>query len=325
TIAKGGCGNQLQTFHDLPKQYDAWNIDPGTLDHNTPISSVDSVKLIDKGPMRATIRVVRTWQNSKFAQDISLYTGADTVVVSNDINWHETHVLLKAAFPLSASSPEATYEIPFGTIQRPTTRNNSWEKARFEVPAIRWADLGDSQHGFSLINDSKYGYDGDGNVLRLSLLRSPTWPDPNADRGHQHFNYELYPHAGSWQTALTERVGYEFNYKLHATQVESHTGSLPREHSFVSVAPENVALTALKKAEDDNGLIFRVVEWAGKASNVVFTVPKGATSATETNLMEKPTGSPLSVTGDKVTVPIKPYEILTLRVDYPHNNTEAQN
>lgn len=324
TIAKGGCGNQLQTFVDKPKQYDAWNIDPGTLDHNTPISSVESVKLIDKGPMRATIRVVRTWQSSKFAQDITLYAGANTVDVTNDIDWHETHVLLKAAFPLAASSDEATYEIPYGSIQRATTRNNSWEKARFEVPAIRWADLGDSQHGFSLINDSKYGYDGDGNVLRLSLLRSPVSPDPNADRGHQHFSYELYPHAGSWKTALTKRVGYEFNYKLRASQVESHTGSLPREHSFVSVAPENVVLTALKKAEDDNGLIFRVVEWAGKQSNVVFTVPQGATSATETNLMEKPTGSALSVTGAKVTVPIKPYEILTLRVDYPHNTTEAQ-
>jgi alpha-mannosidase len=324
TLAKGGCGNQLQTFKDTPKNYDAWNIDPGTLLHNTPIMNVDSVTLVDKGPMRATIRVTRTWQKSKFVQDITLYAGANTVDVVNDIDWHEEHVLLKAAFPLAASGPEATYEIPYGSIQRATTRNNSWEKARFEVPALRWADLGDGQHGFSLINDSKYGYDGSGNVLRLSLLRSPTWPDPVADRGHQHFSYELYPHAGTWKSAMTKRVGYEFNYKLRASQVESHTGSLPAEHSYVSVAPENVVLTALKKAEDDNGLIFRVVEWAGKQSNVVFTVPPGATSATETNLMEKPVGSPLTVTGDKVTVPIHPYEILSIRVDYPHETMEAQ-
>ena len=324
TLARGGCGNQLQTFVDKPRDYDAWNIDPGTLDHNTPIDKVDSVELVDRGPMRAVIRVTRTWQSSKFVQDITLYAGADKVVVANDIDWHETHVLLKAAFPLAASGPEATYEIPYGTIQRATTRNNSWEKARFEVPAIRWADLGDSQHGFSLINESKYGYDGQDNVLRLSLLRSPVSPDPDADRGHHHFSYELYPHAGTWQSALTERAGYEFNYKLHASQVESHTGSLPREHSYISVAPENVVLTAVKKAEDDNGLIFRVFEWAGKQSNVVFTVPEGATSATETNLMEKPLGSPLTVSGDKVTVPIHPYEILSLRVDYPHGNMETQ-
>src|ERR1700691_3748501 len=124
--------------------------------------------------MRAIIRVSRAWQSSKFVQDITLYAGAKTVDVENDIDWHETHVLLKAAFPLAASGPMATYEIPYGTIERPTTRNNTWEKARFEVPAMRWADLGDGTHGFSLINAAKYGYDGEGNTLRLSLLRSPT-------------------------------------------------------------------------------------------------------------------------------------------------------
>jgi alpha-mannosidase len=318
SLAKGACGNQLQTFKDTPKNYDAWNIDPGTLDHMTPIETVDSVALVEKGPMRATIRVSRTWQSSKFVQDITLYADADTVDVVNDIDWHETHVLLKAAFPLAASGPMATYEIPYGNIDRPTTRNNTWEEARFEVPAMRWADLGDNQHGFSLINESKYGYDAKDNLLRLSLLRSPTWPDPDADRGHHHFSYALYPHAGTWKEARTERAGYEYNYRLKAMQVESHTGSLPAEHSYVSVAPENVVLTAVKKAEDDNGLIFRVFEWAGKQSEVTFTVPPGATAATETNLMEKTVGTPLPLSGDKVTIPIHPYEILSIRVDYPH-------
>ena len=162
---------------------------------STPIEGVDSVKLVRKGRCALSIRVSRTWQSSKFVQDITLVRGADQVDVVNDIDWHETHVLLKAAFPLAASGPMATYEIPYGTIQRPTTRNNTWEQARFEVPAMRWADLGDGQHGFSLINESKYGYDAKDNVLRLSLLRSPTWPDPEADRGHHHFSYALYPHA----------------------------------------------------------------------------------------------------------------------------------
>lgn len=187
SLANGACGNQLQTFKDTPKDYDAWNIDPGTLDHNTPIDSVDSVELIEKGPLRAVIRVSRTWQSSKFVQDITLYAGADQVDVVNDVEWHETHVLLKAAFPLAATSNHATYEIPFGSIERATTRNNSWEKAQFEVPAQRWADLGDGQHGFSLINDSKFGYDDQDNVLRLTLLRSPTWPDPEADRANSIF------------------------------------------------------------------------------------------------------------------------------------------
>ncbi|HMF53020.1 MAG TPA: glycoside hydrolase family 38 C-terminal domain-containing protein, partial [Edaphobacter sp.] len=286
SLAKGACGNQLQTFHDLPKDYDAWNIDPGTYDHMTPIDKVDSVELVEKGPMRAVIRVSRTWQSSKFVQDIQLYANTDTIDVINDIDWHEKHVLLKAAFFLAASGPMAAYEIPYGSIERPTTRNNTWEQARFEVPALRWADLGDSKHGFSLLNEAKYGYDAVGNSLRLTLLRSATWPDPDADQGHQHFSYALYPHAGTWKQALTERRGYQYNYELRGEQVAAHAGPLPLEHSYASVAPENVVLTAVKKAEDSNGLIFRVVEWAGKQGDITFTVPTGATSATETNLME---------------------------------------
>jgi alpha-mannosidase len=97
----------------------------------------------------------------------------------------------------------------------------------------------------------------------------------------------------------------------------AHAGTLPAEHSFASVAPENVVLTAVKKAEDANGLIFRVYEWAGKASTVEFHVPPGATAATVTNLMETPEGAPLTIAGDEVKAPIKPFEILTIRVDYP--------
>jgi alpha-mannosidase len=279
------------------------------------LHSVDEVKLVESGPLRATIRVARTWQGSKFVQDITLYTGADHAVVANDIDWHETHVLLKAAFPLAASSGQATYEIPYGTIERATTRDNAFEKARFEVPALRWADAGDGRHGFSILNNSKYGYDSVGNLLRLTLLRSPTWPDANADREAHHFEYALYPHAGDWKQALSERHGYEFNYRLKALQVAPHDGSLPAEHSFVSVDAQHVVLTAVKKTDSD-ALIIRFYEWAGEAGNVTLTVPSGATGATLVNLMEKPEGSAIAVSGDKVVVPVTPFEIQTVRVDY---------
>jgi alpha-mannosidase len=320
TLAKGACGNELQAFKDTPKDYDAWNIDPGTLDQPpTLLTEADSVQVVERGPMRASIRVTRHWQNSKFVQEIQLEAGSDQAVVVNDIDWHETHVLLKAAFPLSATSPFATYEIPFGTIQRPTTRNNSWDKAQFEVGAQRWADLGNAQHGFSLINESKYGYDGVGNLLRLTLLRSPVWPDPNADRGQHHFRYALYPHAGDWKQAMTVRHGWEFNYSLKAMQVEGHTGSLPPEHSFVAITPEDVVLTAMKKAEDSHALIFHFYEWAGKGGSAELRVPPGATAAVETNLMEKPEGAPLPLKADAVTVHFRPYEIVAVRVDYPES------
>ncbi len=316
-IASNGCGNELIAFKDTPKDYDAWNIDSDFEQQFTKLDAADSVKLIEQGPLRATIRVVRTWQHSKFVQDISLYAGLDRVDIHNEFDWHESHILLKAAFPLAASSGEATYEIPYGAIERPTTRNNRFEAAKFEVPALRWADLGDGNHGLSLINESKYGYDGKGNVLRLSLLRAPTWPDPEADRGHHSFSYSLYPHAGDWKQALTVRRGYEFNYRLTAMQVQSHSGTLLPVHSFVGIKQDNVVLTALKKAEDSDALLLRVYEWAGKSGNVQITVPKGATAAHLTNLMEESEGGAMAVTpSSEVTFPVHPYEIVSVRVDY---------
>ncbi|MGD0292756.1 MAG: glycoside hydrolase family 38 C-terminal domain-containing protein [Terracidiphilus sp.] len=327
-IAPGGCGNELVVFKDTPKDYDAWNVDPGTFDQQlTMLSKADSVQQVTDATGHTAIRVTRSWQSSKFVQTISIEPYSDILDIDNEIDWHESHVLLKAAFPLAASGPFATYEIPYGTIDRTTTRNNSWEQAQFEVAAMRWADLGGTgsdgkQHGLSILNQNKYGYDAVGNVLRLTLLRSPKWPDAEADMGHHHFHYALYPHAGTWKEALTVRHGWEYNYPLTAVVTTAHPGSLPASYSFASVAPENVVLTAVKKAEDQNGLgvnglIMRVYEWAGKETIAEFHVPPGATNATVTNLMETPEGDPLPVVGDVVKAPIHPYEILTIRVDYP--------
>jgi alpha-mannosidase len=319
-LASNACGNQLQAFADNPKQYDAWNIDPGTLDKAPAIvSEVDSLALTEDGPRKKTIRIKRTWQKSTFIQDISLDAWSDFVRVETTVDWHEDHVLLKAAFPLAHSGPKATFEIPYGAIERTTTRNNSWEKAQFEVPALRWADLGDSTAGVSILNDSKYGYDALGNTLRLTLLRSATWPDPDADRGTQHFTYEIYPHTGPWQTAETVHRGYELNTPLTAQQVFPHTGSLPSTYSFASVAEPNIILSALKKAEDNHALIIRMYDSNGKGAEAHLHIPPGALYAVETNLMETPIPNAphLAVTGDTVTLSIRPWEIRTLEVVYP--------
>ncbi len=309
------CGNLLQAFADKPKRWDAWNIDSDFEKQHWDLDKADEVKLVERGPLRAVIRVKKHFQNSAFVQDITMYAGVPRVDVKMQVEWHEKHILLKVAFPLSAHSDKATFEIPYGSIERPTTRNTPAEQAKFEVPAQRWADLSDAKHGFSLLNDSKYGYDVKGNVLRLSLLRSPEWPDPHADEGHHELTYSLYPHAGNWRDAQTVRRGYELNYRLIARQAQKHAGTLPGEHSFVRVDADNVVVTALKKSEDDESLVLRFYEWAGKEGDVKIQVPDGAVSASETDLMERSTGE-LPVNHDAVTVHTKPYEIKTVKVRY---------
>jgi alpha-mannosidase len=278
------------------------------------------VKLTEAGPLRAVIRVKHHFQNSSFVQDITLYPMVPRVDVNMRTEWNEKHILLKVAFPVSVHSPKATYEIPFGSIERPTTRKTPEEQSQFEVPAQYWADLSDAQHGLSLLNDSKYGYDAKGNVLRLSLLRSPSWPDPHADEGHHEFTYSLYPHGGTWREAATVRRGYELNYKLRAVQVQNHSGVLPPVHSFVELSPDNVVLTAMKWPENDDAMILRFYEGAGKEADVKVQLPPGAQTAWETNLIEQsllePSADDRSVAKGSVTVHTKPYEIKTVEVRF---------
>jgi alpha-mannosidase len=309
------CGNLLQAFVDRPKEYDAWNIDADFEKQYWNLDKADDVKLLEAGPLRAAIRVTHHFQSSSFVQDIILYSGVPRVDVKMQTEWNEKHILLKVAFPVSVQSQKATYEIPFGSIERPTTRSTPEEQAQFEVPAQHWADLSDKQHGLSLLNDSKYGYDAKGNVLRLSLLRSPTWPDPHADEGHHEFTYSLYPHGGTWRDANTVRSGYELNYKPRAQQIQNHTGALPPVHSFLGIGADNVVLTAAKWSEEGDVMVLRFYEWEGKEADVTLQLPAEAQSASETNLMEQSIGE-LPVAKGVVTLHTKPYEIKTLAVRF---------
>jgi alpha-mannosidase len=307
------CGNLLEAFRDKPKAWDAWNIDADFEKEHWDLTQVDEVKLMESGPLRAIIQVKQHFQNSAFIRNITITAGSPRVDVRMISDWHEKHILLKVGFPLSAHNEKATFEIPYGSIERPTTRNTPAEQAKFEVPALEWGDISDAKHGFSLLNDSKYGYDAKGNVLRLSLLRSPEWPDPHADEGLHEFTYSMYAHPGTWREAETVRRGYELNYELLAIGTARHPGAMKEEHSFFEVQAENVVMTAIKKAEDDSSLILRFYEWAGKESDVKIVLPVGAQAASETDLMERPIGD-LAVLGGVVAVHTKPYEIKTIRV-----------
>ena len=320
-LAPGGCGNLLQTFYDKPPRQDAWEIkfDEQSWDLKQP----QQVELVENGPVRATVRVTHKFQNSALVQDISLSASVPRVDIDMKVDWHEHHILLKAALPADIQSNFATYEIPYGSIRRPTTRNTPAERAKFEVPALRWGDLSDATHGISLLNSSKYGYDAKANVIRLSLLRSATYPnaredDPAAvtDQGMHEFSYALYPHKGTWETGGTMQQGYDLNYPMIPIVTTTHQGSADAESSFVRIQPENVILTVVKKAEDDDALIFRFYEYAGKKADVRLHLPGRAVRAVETNLMEKEEHEipMVDASGQQLVVSTGPYEIKTVKV-----------
>lgn len=288
-LPAGSRANTLQLLEDIPDEYDAWNI--GYTGRRWEIDKADSIELISPGPVKAVLRVKKSflglakarrvpagdYPSSFFTQDIVLWDGMPRVDVEMSADWWEDHVLLKVAFPVGVKNTQAAYEIPYAFIYRPTGRETDWEKARTEVPAVRWADLSDDRYGVSLINENKYGYDVEGSVLRLTLLRSPLDPDPMADKGKHRFSYSLYPHPGTWREADTVRKGYEFNYPLLARFVEAHAGELPAVFSFFKAEPSNIVLAAIKKAEDRDSLVLRLYEAEGNPTEArlsFFRAPK---------------------------------------------------
>jgi alpha-mannosidase len=309
------CANLLQIFTDKPKRWDAWNVDADFTKEHVDLLETDEVKVVEDSSLRKVIRVRKHYGNSTFIQDITLAAGSPRVDVHMTVDWHEKRKMLKVAVPVSVKNEKATFEIPYGTIERPTTRRTPEEQAKFEVPALRWADLSDATHGLSLLNDSKYGYDVKDNVIRLSLLRSPEWPDPHADEGHHEFTYSLYPHAGDWRAAMTMRQGYELNEPLMAISLQPHEGLLPTEKSFFGVDADNVIITAVKQNEGDDAMTLRMFEWAGKKANVSLTLPAGLKAVGTTDLMEKT--ETMLKEGDKIAV--GPYEVKTVRLEKTGN------
>jgi alpha-mannosidase len=195
--------------------------------------------------------------------------------------------MLKVAFPVSVSDTLATYEIPYGTISRSTQRKTSWGKAKYEVAALQWGDLSNDDYGISLLNNSKYGYDIKNNVMRLSLLRSPKWPDPTADMGTHSIEYSLFPHKGSWKEANTVRRGYEFNQPLIAVLTDIHDGELPTQNSFIQVSGDGIILTTVKKALNSDDWILQWYESEGKDEEAIINLPGIPKKVFETNFIEK--------------------------------------
>ncbi|WP_373526902.1 alpha-mannosidase [Nostoc sp.] len=324
-----GAGNQLQAFKDSGQYWDAWNIDPNYADHPLPSTNLQSIQWLEQGTVQSRVRVVRQLGESEFCQDYILQAGSPLLNIATTVNWQENHVLVKAAFPLNIEADFATYEIPCGAIRRSTKPQTPAEQAKWEVPALRWADLTgeikEGLYGVSLLNDSKYGYDSKPNQLRLTLLRSSTWPDIDADRGFHEFTYTLYPHGDRWESAQTVRRGYELNtplqvivnslttYNWTRAKGSATANSTVDRASFLNLSAENLILMALKLSEDDpQQLILRCYECHGDTAKLSLQSDLGLSLGDTVDLLERSSTTEFSSGQQILTIP--PWKIASFKV-----------
>jgi alpha-mannosidase len=310
-LAKGEVGNALLAMEDRPMNYDAWDIDIYYEDRVGKIDGIETIKIIEQGPIRAALLIKRSYRKSTIIQKIYLYHNSKRIDFDTEIDWHEQHTLLKVAFPVDILSPTATYDIQWGNVERSTHRNTSWDWARFETAAQKWADLSEGNYGVALINDSKYGYDILHNVMRLSLLRSPTMPDPIADQGKHIMTYALLPHIGDWRNSVSEHA-YDVNDPLILRAVSNASGDM-KDYSLVSVSESNVIIETVKQAEDGNGIIVRLYENERSRSVVTLRAGFNIKEAYNCNLLEE-NQDPLNIEDNYIKVAMRPYQIMTLRL-----------
>jgi alpha-mannosidase len=348
-----GAGNQLQAFQDSGQYWDAWNIDPNYAQHPLPSTDLKSIEWMEQGELRSRLRVVRQLGQSQFCQDYILDTESPLLKIATTVDWQERHVLVKAAFPLNVEANYATYEMPCGAIQRPTRPQTPAEQAKWEVPALHWADLTDlslettghnqslwdssrnsliqnpkskiqNGYGVSLLNDCKYGYDAQPSQLRLTLLRSPCWPDSEADRGIHQFTYALYPHSSSWQSAGTVQRGYELNKPLIVLNncpvgTYSHRPLQPMGRLLDLQAP-NLVLMAFKQSEDTpNQWIVRCYECEGASAELSLKSDLDLAIAHSVDLLERSIQTCESLSSGQ-TLKISPWKIATFSVMPPSNH-----
>jgi alpha-mannosidase len=302
-----GPGNVLEAITDEPKEMSAWELGLKGVAGRIGEGGA-TVDLVEKGPVRAVIRVKSRFRDSTFEQDVTLYAGLPRLDCVMRLDWQERNIMVKAAFPLAVKAPSARFEIPYGSIARPADGT--------EVPALRWIDVSEAsgEYGAALLNDSKYGFDVKGGVMRVSIVHGPTYPDPEADRGRQELLYSILPHRGDWKTAGVTRRGFEVNNPLIARAAMVHPGSLPKVHSFIKVNTSNVILSAVKKEMGyaEWGLVLRLYEVNGEKAEAKIDLP-WKVEAGECDLIERPTGKTIG-TGTSITVPLAPYEIKTVRL-----------
>lgn len=308
-LAKGERGNVLQMFEDKPMAHEAWDIDIFYQEKMREVKDLQSVELIEIGNIKAVIRFKYKYMNTTISQDMIVYANSNRIDFKTNVDWREKKQLLKVAFVVDIRSTMATYDVQFGNVKRPTHWNTSWDRARFESVAQQWVDLSERNYGVSLLNNCKYGHDIKDNVMRLTLLKSATHPDPVQDQGEQNFTYSLLPHSGDFIDGNTVKHAYELNQPLRAIK-----GMLKSEvkKQLFKFNDANILVDAIKKAEDEDMIIIRFHDYSGSRQNVSIDSDYEITGWMETNLMEKPIENLRNE--NSINVVVNPYEIKTLMI-----------
>jgi len=322
-LVQPGCrANVLQVFEDRPWKYDAWNLDEFYTEKMWEVTGLSEWQVTETGPVRTCIRTRRQFLNSEIIQTIILYTESKRIDFQTVVDWKESQLFLKTAFPLDIRSDKAVYEIQYGNVERMTHKNTSWDRARYEVCAHKWADLAEPGYGAALLNDCKYGYDIRDSVMRLSLIKSGVDPNPQADQEIHTFTYALYPHKGDFREGQVIREAYDLNCPVYTVLADNSpfcgTGAvtLPASFSLIQSDLEHVIIEVIKKAEDSEDIIVRLYEAHGKRCRPVITVaPLFQMEVWECSLLEQELDAqePLNE-GNRFVLPMMPYEIKTIKL-----------
>jgi len=308
--------NRLEVWWEQPHGMSAWQL--GNISRIDRLVSGAEARLVESGPVRGTIEVRRSLLHSTLVQRLHLYRGSRAVVFDTEIDWHERGSdqtdapMLRARFDATLGPTAATFQVPFGTIQRPADGQES--------AAQMWGDLTETtgEYGVALLNDCKYGYQAHGNTLGLTLVRASYEPDRNPDEGLHRFRYAYYPHLGTWQAAGVEEQAQGFNRPLLARAMQSAgAGTLQPGAPAISIAGEGVVATTVKLAEAGGGdVIVRLLELRGEAAVAELRLARPILSAGEVSLDEEPLvgAAPCAVADGAARVTLGPHEFKTIRL-----------
>jgi alpha-mannosidase len=310
--------NQLIFYENIPGWADAWDLEKGYETTSFETELVES-KILEAGPLRVSLVLTRKFRHSKVTQKISLWADSRRIDFETTTDLHDRELFLKAWFHFDLNTDTAAFDIPFGTMERKTSENTSWEKARFEVPMQKWADLSETDYGVALLNNGKYGIAARGTSLGLSIAKTPIYPDPEADGETNTFTFSLYPHLGTWLDSHIFRRANELNVPLRVIKGRSSS-----DKSFLSIETDDLMLEAIKGSEDERSIVLRCYEVGNRRGETKIRLWKNVAQVEATNFLEERVSDrEKKVESDENNLKIsyRNYEICTIKLEFDSNES----